>query len=258
MVPAHRNRPTRHPMLLRRALSQSAVDTETTNAFVVSRGFNPSTMPAAATPARGIATAHPPDTRILRQARACLFAHGYSGFTMDDLAAELGMSKKTLYVHFAGKDEIIAAVIDDLGAEIRTDADELLRNRHLAFAEKLRGFVEGMAERLRLVDPRVIRDLERFAPPLHRRVAEMRQKNIPYVFGRFIEEGQIAGLVRDDLPPGFAIEFYLQAVQGLFQPAVLERLGIAPRDVARHAVDLFFGGILTAAGRKQHEKLFPR
>src|SRR3954466_14028959 len=104
--------------------------------------------------------------RILQQARRDFFAHGYSRFTMDGLAEELGISKKTLYVHFAGKDEIIGAVVDDLGAEIRADADALLRNRELNLAEKLRGFVEGMLERMAALHPRTVRDLQRFAPKL--------------------------------------------------------------------------------------------
>jgi len=196
--------------------------------------------------------------RILQQARAHFFAHGYSRFKMDDLATELGMSKKTLYVHFAGKNEILAAVIDDLGREVRAEADLLLRNRQLNLAEKLRGFVESMAERLAAVTPAMFRDLQRHAPALYARLAAVREKNIPYVFGRFVEQGQIEGVVRDDLPPGFAIEFYLQAMQGILQPATLDRLRLAPREVIRCAVDLFFGGLLTPVGRKQYEKLFPR
>lgn len=206
-------------------------------------------------------TASTPETvpvRILQQARAHFFTHGYSKFTMDDLATELGMSKKTLYVHFAGKDEILSAVIDEIGREVRAEADALLRNRQLNFAEKLRGFVESMAERISAVTPGTIRDLQRHAPLLHQRLVETREKNIPYVFGRFVEQGQIDGFVRADLPPGFAIEFYLQAMHGILQPAALERLRLVPREVIRHAVDLFFGGLLTHTGRKQYEKLFPR
>jgi AcrR family transcriptional regulator len=218
----------------------------------------PATSSLTAAPEDRAIEAPLPRARILRQARVYLFAHGYVGFRMDDLATELGMSKKTLYVHFAGKDEIIAAIIEDIGREIRADADALLHNRQLNFAEKLRGFVEGMGERLARVNPRMLRDLQRYAPAVSDRLTEVREKNIPYVFGRFVEEGQIGGLVRDDLPPGFAIEFYLQAMQGLLQPATLERLQLAPREVVRHAVDLFFGGLLTPAGRKQYEKLFPR
>ena len=197
-------------------------------------------------------------SRILRQARLDFFTHGYSRFTMDELATELGMSKKTLYVHFAGKDEIITAVLDELAAEIRADADALLRNRELTLAEKLRGFAEGMLERMASLHPRNVRDLQRFAPALHQRVEELRRKNIPYVFGRFVEEGQASGLVRIDLPPGFAIEFFLHAMQGMMNPATLDRLHLAPREVIATAIDVFFGGLLTPTGRKQYEKLFPR
>src|SRR6187401_2211925 len=77
---------------------------------------------------------HSPDRsgtrmRILHQARRDFFVTGYSRFTMDGLAAELGMSKKTLYVHFAGKDEIVGAIIDHLAMEIRADADAQQRIR---------------------------------------------------------------------------------------------------------------------------------
>jgi AcrR family transcriptional regulator len=196
--------------------------------------------------------------RILSQARADFFAHGYSQLTMDALATELGMSKKTLYVHFAGKDQIVAALIDHLAAEIRADADALLRNRGLNLAEKLRGFVEGMVARMSTLHPRTVRDLQRFAPKLYAKIEEVRGVTLPYVFGRFVEAGQADGLVRTTLPPGFAIEFFLHAMQGMMSPATLDRLRVAPRDVIPMAIDLFFGGLLTTAGRKQYEKLFPR
>lgn len=196
--------------------------------------------------------------RILRQAREHFFAHGYCSCTMDDLAAELGMSKKTLYVHFAGKEALMRAVIDDLGREVRTSADALFANRQLNFAEKLRGFAEGMMQRLGRLNPRTMRDLQRFAPELHAQLSEMREKNIPYVFGRFIEEGQRTGMVRKDLDPAFAVQFFLQAMHGLVQPAAMERLHLTPRELLPRAIELLFGGLLTPAGRKDHEKLFPR
>jgi len=196
--------------------------------------------------------------RILQQARAHFFAHGYRQCSMDELATELGMSKKTLYVHFASKDELIGAVIEEFGREIRADADALFGNRRLNFAEKLRGFAEGMVERLTQLNPRAMRDLQRFAPDLYQQLAAMREQNIPYVFGRFIEEGQLAGMVRPDLETPFAVQFFLQAMHGLIQPATMERLGLAPREILPRAIGLFFGGLLTPAGRKEYEKLFPR
>ena len=214
-------------------------------------------MPAPTSNATSV-SADPAVARILRQAREHFFAHGYCACTMDDLAVELGMSKKTLYVHFRSKEEIMRAVIAQLGREVRADADALLANRQLGFAEKLRGFAEGMVQRLAQLNPRTLRDLQRFAPELHDLLVEMWQKNIPYIFGCFIEEGKLAGKVRDDVDTAFAVEFFLQAMQGLIQPATLDRLGLAPRELLPRTIDLFFSGLLTPAGRKEHEKLFPR
>ncbi len=196
--------------------------------------------------------------RILAQARAHFFSRGYASWTMDELANELGMSKKTLYVHFSGKDEIVAHLIDTFAAELRKDADNLLADRALNFAEKLRGFVESMLERVAPIDPRALRDLQRFAPHLFQRLEDVREKMIPYIFGRFVEEGQLSGVVRTNLPSSVAIAFFLHAMQGLMHPSSLERLRLAPREMIPMAIDLFFGGLLTPTGRKQYEKLFPR
>ncbi len=194
--------------------------------------------------------------RILHQARAHLFAHGYCQCTMDELAVELGMSKKTLYVHFPSKEALMLAVIDDFSREVRTDAEALFADRKLDFAGRLHRFVENMVRRLGEMHPLLLRDLQRFAPELHQRLAEMREQNIPFVFGRFIEEGQQAGLVRTDLDRDFAVQFFLHAMHGLLQPATMARLKLAPRDIPPRALGLLFGGLLTPAGRKAYEKHF--
>ena len=238
--------------------SNSTLAKETKNVFQVS------IMPAAASSSAVAASASsasgspPPPARILTEARALFFSRGYSAFTMDDLAASLGMSKKTLYVHYSGKDAMIRAVIDGFAAEVRADTETLLGNHSLRFAEKLRGFAQAMTERLSKLTPHILADLEQYAPALHRYILDARAKNLPYVFGLFIEEGQLCGAVRDDISPVFASEFFLHAMQGLMQSGSLERLRMKPDTCFDRAVRLFFGGLLTTAGLKEHEKLFPR
>ena len=195
--------------------------------------------------------------RVLEQARRHFLAYGYSSFTMDDLATELGISKKTLYVHFQGKEMIIRAVLDAFAAELRVEADQLMANRSVAFAEKLRAFALTLMERLAQVSPAVLRDLQRFAPALHRHIEQLRSKNIPYIFGRFVEAGQIGGVVRDDVSPVFASEFLLHAMQGLMQPTTLQRLNIPPQVAVEQGLRIFFCGLLTPAGHKEYEKSFP-
>src|SRR6267142_3483895 len=65
--------------------------------------------------------------RIIDAARAHFFNHGFRSVTMDDLAEELGISKKTLYAHFPGKIELLEAVLADKFAGVEKKLNEVAR-----------------------------------------------------------------------------------------------------------------------------------
>lgn len=192
--------------------------------------------------------------RIVAAARTHLFAYGYSALTMDELARELGMSKKTLYVHFRSKDALVEEILQQFAREVLAFAHQLFGDRRLSFPVKMFRFGEAMMQRLSAVSPHTLRDLERFAPHLYRRLEELRSRNIPLVFGEILREGQAAGMVRRNIDADFAVAYWRPAVQSLLHPDSLERLGLAPHEVMRRAIDLFFGGLLTPAGHKDYEK----
>lgn len=192
--------------------------------------------------------------RLLRAAATLLFTYGYQAFTMDELAHELGVSKKTLYVHFRSKDAIIERIIDLTGQRLRTDMESVVENPALTFTQKLSGVVTAAAGTLTKLNPATLRDLQRFAPHLYAKIEALRSKIIPLVFGRLIRDGIAAGNVRRDIDPAFATEFWLNAIRGMVQPATLERTQLTlPQTMAR-SLDLFFAGLLTPAGRKEYEK----
>src|SRR6266436_5920479 len=65
--------------------------------------------------------------RIVEAARAHFFSHGFRSVTMDDLAAELGISKKTLYAHFASKTVLLEAVLADKFASVGSTLERITR-----------------------------------------------------------------------------------------------------------------------------------
>jgi AcrR family transcriptional regulator len=218
-------------------------------------------MPAAvlsAPPATASPEDHSATGRILATARRQLFAYGYNALTMDDLAHELGMSKKTLYRHFPGKDAMIGTIIDGIGRAIRAEMEAVLHHPGLTFVQKLRAVIDVVAPRLALTSPAMLRELQRYAPGIHRKIDELRQKNIPYVFGRLFRAGIAEGTVRADLDPDFAAQFWLQAMRGLTHPDTLAATHLTPKQTLEKALALFTGGFLTPAGRKDYEKLFSR
>ena len=192
--------------------------------------------------------------RIFAAARTQFFTYGYSALLMDELAAELGMSKKTLYVHFPSKDALVGELLRGFIDDVRTSADALFADASLSFTVKLQRFSETMVQRFLRMNPHIFRDLQRSAPHIYRQSEELRHKNIPLIFGQLIRQGQAAGMVRADLDPDFAIEFWRPAIQSLMHPDTLDRLKLNPDQMFIQAINLFFGGLLTPAGRKDHEK----
>jgi AcrR family transcriptional regulator len=192
-------------------------------------------------------------TRILEVARTLLLAYGYNALTMDDLARELGMSKKTLYVHFPSKDALAEAPLAGLAKSIRTQLEAVLSHPKLTFAQKLCGVIDVVGSVLGKVSPATLRDLQRYAPHLYQKIEEVRQKNIPFVIGRLIRTGIAEGMVRPEVDPAFAAEFWLQAIRGLVQPDILDRTQLTPRQTLEKGIHLFFNGLLTPAGRKDYE-----
>jgi AcrR family transcriptional regulator len=199
----------------------------------------------------------PPDSptgRILSAAQHRLFNFGYASFTMDDLAQELGMSKKTLYVHFPGKESIVDRIIDQIGEHIRTKLDAITLDPKRTFVQKLCALVDTVGGMLSKVSPHLLRDLQRYTPGVYQKIDQLRQKNIPIFFSRIIRDGIAQRKVRADIDPDFAAQFWLQAIRGLLQPDVLERTQLSPRQTLEQAIQLFFGGLLTDAGRLDYEK----
>ena len=67
---------------------------------------------------------------ILQAARALFLREGYARTSMDAIAAEARVSKRTLYTHFADKDRLFRAVVEESTAEV-TRQLIALADRHL-------------------------------------------------------------------------------------------------------------------------------
>src|SRR5262252_3625730 len=86
--------------------------------------------------------------RIVDAARTHFFSHGFRSVTMDDLAEELGVSKKTLYAHFPGKFDLLEAVLADKLAGVEATLKEVTRAHPHDFPATLRELLAGTQREL--------------------------------------------------------------------------------------------------------------
>ena len=62
---------------------------------------------------------------ILNKAMEMFLAYGFKSVTMDDIAAQLGISKKTIYQHFANKTDLVEACTLNLFESISCGIDNI-------------------------------------------------------------------------------------------------------------------------------------
>src|SRR5262245_21091431 len=91
--------------------------------------------------------------RIVDAARAHFFGHGFRSVTMDDLAQELGISKKTLYAHFPGKFDLLEAVLTDKLASVEATLKEVTRGHRRDFPATLEALLAGTRRELDEITP---------------------------------------------------------------------------------------------------------
>jgi AcrR family transcriptional regulator len=188
--------------------------------------------------------------RIVDAARAHFFSHGFRSVTMDDLAEELGISKKTLYAHFPGKIEVLEAVLADKFVGVEAKLAEISRAYPHDFQTALHELLASMQRELDEIKPPFVRDMRQKAPQVFKAVERRRSELIERFFGKLFVEGQRAGMVRQDLPAKLLIEILLGAVRETVNPAKVEELGLTPKTAFASVVKVILEGVITKKGRK--------
>jgi AcrR family transcriptional regulator len=188
--------------------------------------------------------------RIIDAARIHFFSHGFRSVTMDDLAEELGISKKTLYAHFPGKFDLLEAVLADKLAGVEAKLKEVMRAHPHDFPATLRELLAGTHRELDEIKPPFVRDMRQKAPHVFKSVERRRAALIERHFGKLFIDGQRAGMVRKDVPAKLMIEILLAMVQSIMNPPKMEELGMMPKEGFAGILKIVLEGALTSKGRK--------
>src|SRR5204863_3766378 len=73
--------------------------------------------------------------KIIKKAGELFLKVGFKSITMDDIAREMGISKKTIYKHFENKELLIEATTEVVHTEVHQAIDEIMSKNHNAIAE---------------------------------------------------------------------------------------------------------------------------
>lgn len=168
---------------------------------------------------------------------------------MDDLALELGMSKKTLYEQFPSKEKLVEAVLVDKFRDMDTAFGEITARCSDDFLGALHRLLGTLQRQAGEIQPPFVRDVQRSAPELFQIVETRRTELIRRHFGRLFSEGRRAGMIRRDIPARLAIAILLGAVQGVVNPPAMRELRITPQAGVSAVITVVLEGLVTRKRR---------
>src|SRR6266436_4889332 len=189
--------------------------------------------------------------RIVSAARRYFFSHGFRSVTMDDLAAELGMSKKTLYASFASKTDLLRAVLLDKFRSIEVDLDGIMSARSSDVLDSLHQLLACVQRHAEEIQPPFVRDIRREAPEMFQLVQSRRRDVIQRHFGKILDEGRKAGIFRKDISTRLMIEILLGATEAIMNPPKMAELGLTPKIGFLNIITVVLEGVLTDRGRSR-------
>lgn len=193
--------------------------------------------------------------RIAVKADQMFRQYGYSKVTMEEIAAELGISKKTLYKHFSNKDHILKELVHTSKCEVDDFIENLMRNRTMPFLDKLESFLNFIAKMATKIEGPMVKDLMRNHPEIWKDIDEFRTKKAYKHLSMLIEEGKKAGVFRDDIHTEVVVVAYVAAIHSLINPEILAKLPVSADQAYKDVIRILFQGIFTGEGRKKYKSI---
>lgn len=164
-------------------------------------------------------------------------------FTMDDVAKELSMSKKTIYTIFRDKESLFFAMVDYLFDSIKESEQCVLNDESLDTLEKIRKVLGVIPEGYREIDFRQLYLLREKYPAIYQRVEERLETGWENTIA-LLEQGMREGVVRKvDIP---IVKMMMEAaIEQFFQRDILLQNGISYMDALDEVVGILVDGIRT-------------
>lgn len=152
--------------------------------------------------------------KILETAAEKFLSLGVKSVTMDEIAADLGMSKKTIYAHFATKTKLVEAtalyVFENISEGIRE-----IREENNDPIEEMYNIKTFACQHLKDEKSSPQFQLKKYYPQIYSTITGMQQQLMEDQIKNNLERGMQTGIYRPDLPVDFTSRIYFVGMLGI-------------------------------------------
>ena len=189
------------------------------------------------------------DTAFIEKVRDLFLENGAKTLTMDDIARELGISKKTLYQKYRNKEALLEVVLSHGMSQIL----ERLAN----LEETIENAIERMFSRDELIekasttnDSILLKQLIRYYPHIFNSHMMDFSEKFTEVLVHNTERGRLQGFYRKDFDAYTYAKLYVQTVMSYDNSPFLDQKKVNRHEYQREALRFYMNAITTEKGRE--------
>ena len=199
--------------------------------------------------------------RIKQVAHELLLQFGIRSISMDDIAAKLGMSKKTIYQFYTDKDELVEAVI---GSLIFTNQETCRADRQNAENAIHEIFIamDMVTEIFRSMNPSVLFDLQKYHPATFSKFLNHKNEFLLSMMRQNMIRGIHEELYRKEINVEVMSRYRVESMFLPFNQEFVKNAKASLLDIEQELIIHFLYGLVTLKGykmvlkyKKQREKL---
>jgi AcrR family transcriptional regulator len=187
--------------------------------------------------------------RILVESGLLFGKFGIRSMTMDSLAEELGISKRTIYEHFKDKDTLLIEVIKYYKEQSKDEAHRLIEQSDNVI-EALFRIIKMTIGQMMQIHPSFFHDFKKYHSKVFREIAEPGSIRDFSITGKLLKTGIEQEVFREDIN----LDIVNRAIHALFdlfnQESSLVEAGYDRKDIFEQVLIPYFRGISTKKGRK--------
>lgn len=145
---------------------------------------------------------------IIKTSFELFIRYGIKSVTMDDIAREMGISKKTLYQYVHNKADLIEQIFQAYITEEKCMTEEILSTSSDALEEMLR-IGRFVVEKLRSLSPSTVYDLRKYYGAIWKKMELQMKQHVHGVISDNLERGIRQGIYRPELDPDIIARLYV-------------------------------------------------
>jgi AcrR family transcriptional regulator len=191
--------------------------------------------------------------KILIGAEELFLKFGVRSVSMDDIARHLSVSKKTLYQHFADKDELVTMMADRHMKQDKKSFEVITKQSKNAIDELVK-ISEFMKRHLHEMNPSLLFDLQKFHTKAWNVWLDYRDNYVMKSVVRNLKQGIEEGYFRPDINPEILAMLRIEGLELGFDVRKFPSGKFNLTEVQLQVFDHFIYGLLIDKGRRLYEK----